>query len=151
MQHFCPYQSRRAYCLTRITCPLILHYLRLFTLPFMRLSSSLSTNMMDLLENEGIWEVCGLYEDCTQKTRETFTQRRWNVGPASATLDQHWTSLGWTSRVCWVFAGTLPASEWVRAGTLDACGNIDISALAISHFSTETLVFVVHLSESYCT
>ena len=34
--------------------------------------------------------------------RETFTQYRYNVGPPSATLAQHCTNIGWTSRVCWV-------------------------------------------------
>ena len=32
---------------------------------------------------------------------ETFIQDWFNVGPPSATLDQHWTKLWWTSSVCW--------------------------------------------------
>ena len=39
---------------------------------------------------------------------ETFTQCWLNVGPASKTVDQHWASIGWTSRVCWVEVWTFP-------------------------------------------
>ena len=34
--------------------------------------------------------------------QETFTQCWFNIGPPSSTLAQHWTSTGWTFRVCWV-------------------------------------------------
>ena len=33
---------------------------------------------------------------------EAFTQCCFNVGPPSSTLAQHWNSIGWMSRVCWV-------------------------------------------------
>ena len=32
----------------------------------------------------------------------TFTQCCFNVGPTSKTVGQHWNSLGWMPRVCWV-------------------------------------------------
>ena len=37
--------------------------------------------------------------DLMQSKHETFTQCRYNVGPPSATLAQHCTGIGWTSRV----------------------------------------------------
>ena len=33
---------------------------------------------------------------------EAFTQCCFNVGPASKTVGQHWNSIGWMPRVCWV-------------------------------------------------
>ena len=32
---------------------------------------------------------------------ETFNQCWFNIGPPSQTVEQHWTSIGWTSCVCW--------------------------------------------------
>ena len=32
---------------------------------------------------------------------ETFPRCWFNVGPPSTTSGQHWTNIGWTSRVCW--------------------------------------------------
>ena len=37
---------------------------------------------------------------CHLSKHETFTECRFNVGPASKTVGQHWNEVGWTSRVC---------------------------------------------------
>ena len=56
------------------------------------------------------WKKLNFYSGKNRQTlqiklsskHETFTQCWFNVGPPSATLDQLWTNIRWTSRVCWV-------------------------------------------------
>ena len=45
---------------------------------------------------------------------ETFTQYRYIVGPASQTVGQYCTYIGWTSRVCW----TVTATRWTNDGAV---------------------------------
>ena len=47
---------------------------------------------------------------------ETLTLGLFNVGPSCATLVQHWTNLGWTSRVCWLCAIKIHFSVWQWCG-----------------------------------
>ena len=45
------------------------------------------------------------------RNKETLNQCWFNVGPSSATLAQHWNSIGSVSRACWPLGGPL---SWVK-------------------------------------
>ena len=48
----------------------------------------------------GCHRGCGEMPAEIPQQTQTFTQCWFNVGPASTTLFQHWTSLGWMSHIC---------------------------------------------------